>query len=1075
MADVHDQLGTAIPHTHLSALLLLAVTASFSSIICCSFGPTFISVIMAPSSLISLLVLCVLVVISPVYVSLSVAQTAISAISANSAASGTITTASNLDVYTFSIPSTLDATWDIFLVTRRTSGSGTPLVYASLSSALSTTSFTWSSVIASGLGNALILNTHGVIAGGALPTSAAGSTLYIGVTSSVAATAYTLTLSYKQRIPIPLIASGTDIIPTTVTSDSLILDGCQIYTVTLPLLSCDLSGYSQKNCTSGAFAFNMSPQNTPAAYAGGLYLSAPPTSYNTIQQDPYPYATASYTSSSTKASLVGQNGVTEAVSEQQILLDSTGNSNNCLYAPCKWIILVWASTSPMNNYAMRVQRIDVFNNQHTILANNQPYTGTLTVAQSQWFAIQITVPQSDVLITLASTTSGGNADMFVQYNRGNSHPNINDFPAAVSSVDYFVSVLDTPTEILNIRGNVTAALYNTVTSGAQVWWVGVIAQRATAFTLTVSVSGGVPYVAPTPNTLVVSIPAQSTIPSNTRLMTFGNNYDDFVKIASYNRYMVMVPSDMTMDHDIYIVVTQTAGNAATWLAASQGTVDPGAQITANTGVNKDTSGATVVTLPGVCGMQGVAQAWNLASTSTVSVVPGQYLYFAVYGQSTTSTTGSSTNSYNTFQTSNYRITLTYALRRRYTLTQSQNYAMSWSAQSLIQDAVQMYELEIPLNSGCDWTSTGANSGIINSACAQGHVSMSMTASNTDSINRGSLLITYPTIATYDSERDIIPYDCRTFGRSSDTGPWSAQSVIANNEFCFVPPCRFRVLVWANHAPMYSYTMRYQSVDIDASNHTEVIPNAGETAKRYIADAELHFWIFDVIIPNAPFTLTLTSYTGNMDMDLLTGTSHAHVNSRNQWSGLDQFQETIYMFNQSATPVSTLPLFSNTPAAGAYGYAQNNNGVYNFVVIGQRAGYYTVQVNVPTLCATGATNCPPPLATQPAGYGGSSSTGGSANRGTSSTGGSANGGGDACVTSNSGGSGLSGGAIAGIVIGCVVGSCLLLLLLVCCVCGVGAGAVAKKNDSGKITHTSNASEASQVSSRQVELGSMGDRA
>ena len=120
---------------------------------------------------------------------------------------------------------------------------------------------------------------------------------------------------------------------------------------------------------------------------------------------------------------------------------------------------------------------------------------------------------------------------------------------------------------------------------------------------------------------------------------------------------------------------------------------------------------------------------------------------------------------------NTSLTITYAARIQYDWTQPSN---TYSG-VLAFDQVQIFEYAIPFPQP-----GGCSNGVAN--CSEGHIGFFSTPSAVDSLRRGVLLGTYPSISGNPS---MIPFHPSTYDRSSDVSniPLAGEMITSNDQDC----------------------------------------------------------------------------------------------------------------------------------------------------------------------------------------------------------------------------------------------------------------------------------------------------
>ena len=286
--------------------------------------------------------------------------------------------------------------------------------------------------------------------------------------------------------------------------------------------------------------------------------------------------------------------------------------------------------------------------------------------------------------------------------------------------------------------------------------------------------------------------------------TYSSGAYDVVIIARANPFATTNPSDAEVD--LYVTVS---GSSLSYVSAG-------------TGADAVMINSQLPVAGRVLATEGLA----LSGPLPVTVAGTASLNIGVYVRAGSSTVNTS-------------LTITYATRIQYDWTQMYN---SYSG-SLGFDQVQMFEYAIPFpQPGPICTNGRVN-------CSEGHIGFFMTPSTVDSVRRGALLGTYPSISGNPS---IIPLHPSTYDRSSDVSQpaFAGEMITSNDQFCYgtapydLGRCVWRMMVWAKYTALPSYTFRAQVIDIATTidnvsgDHTLLTMDAPTTAPRAIAAAEM---------------------------------------------------------------------------------------------------------------------------------------------------------------------------------------------------------------------------------------------
>ena len=806
---------------------------------------------------------------------------------------------------------------------------------------------------------------------GPLPVSAAGSTtLYIGVyvrNGTVGQTVNcSLTITHAARIQYDWTQAFNTY------TGSLLLDQVQIFEYPIPFPQGCSNGNA--NCTEGHITFLMTPSPVDSTRRGALLGTYPSISGNpTI----VPYHSSTYDRSSdvSTPAFAGE----MITSNDQLCLGQVDNGR------CIWRMMAWAKYAPMPAYTFRAAVIDITtvvdskSGDHTPLSINAGATAprAIAAAEMQYYVFYATVPSQALQITVQSLNpgvSGTNVDMWVQNIISSSlpHPDDNGYSwqSALDTVQGTDSVILTTPATYNTPYNVT-------------YWIACFGQRAGTYTIAVNT-----LVSASSNAASVITPVVDGTNVYTAITTGYWQYFSYAVPSSYSDgvhdiaiiarpALLSTTNPANAEVDLYVTTSSSTSNLQ-WSSADNGpdavVINP--QIPSTGRTSASASDALYMTGP-----------------LPVSAAGSTTLYIGVYVRN--GTVG---------QTVNCSLTITHAARIQYDWTQ----AFNTYTGSLLLDQVQIFEYPIPFPQGC---SNG------NANCTEGHITFLMTPSPVDSTRRGALLGTYPSIS---GNPTIVPYHSSTYDRSSDvsTPAFAGEMITSNDQLCLGQVdngrCIWRMMAWAKYAPMPAYTFRAAVIDITtvvdskSGDHTPLSINAGATAPRAIAAAEMQYYVFYITQPVLNFSLICQSIN--------PGPSGTNVDIFVQsilYSSLPHPDDNGYSWASAADLPSGVDFVNITAPAS---YNTPFNVTYWVGAFGQRAGTYTLSLQT----TTGSVVVPPTPSTgstRPSGPS-SSSTGNAAPPPSSSS---------------SSSSGLSGGAIAGIVIGSVVGAALLCSLCLFFLC------------------------------------------
>ena len=356
----------------------------------------------------------------------------------------------------------------------------------------------------------------------------------------------------------------------------------------------------------------------------------------------------------------------------------------------------------------------------------------------RYWVFYATQPNTTYTLTCQSINpgpGGTNVDLFVQSIAYSSlpHPDANGY-SWESALD-MVSGVDSV--VVSTPGTYGTPYNYTV-------WVAAFGQRAGTYTLTlqhlVSATAGV--ASPTP--IVAGQSAFAT-----------------VSPGYWQYYSYLVPSSYQDGlHDIVMVGRQALGfttAAEVDLYVTSTTSSQGYHF-----VSANTGGDAVIVNTATTGIRSSATAADslylsgplpTSAANTVTLLIGLYVSSAAA------------------QPVNTSLTITYAARIQYDWTQPSN---TYSG-VLAFDQVQIFEYAIPFPQP-----GGCSNGVAN--CSEGHIGFFSTPSAVDSLRRGVLLGTYPSISGNPS---MIPFHPSTYDRSSDVSniPLAGEMITSNDQDC----------------------------------------------------------------------------------------------------------------------------------------------------------------------------------------------------------------------------------------------------------------------------------------------------